>query len=123
MTARGDWRNSIADAHAIAAPLRAVVTDAHAGALSPTASFIEASPREFVLSAIKPAEDGKGVIVRDHNLGDEAVDTRIKVRRKFARAARVNLNEEEIAPAELNDGSEVVLQVRAKEIVTLKFEP
>jgi alpha-mannosidase len=118
----GDWRNALAQARAFAAPMRAVATDTHAGTLPPTASFVQASPREFVISALKQAEDGAGLIVRGYNIGNETIDARIVVWRKFARAARVNLNEEEIAPLELRAGREVALRVRAKEIVTVRFE-
>ncbi len=117
----GNWRDAFAEAHAFVAPLRAVVTDVHAGALSPSAGFIEASPREFVISAIKPSERGDGLIVRGYNIGEEAIDARIKVGREFAGAARLNLNEDEIAPIPLKEGREVALRVRGKEIVTIEL--
>ena len=118
----GDWRNAIDQARAFAAPMRAVATDVHAGALPSNASFVEASPREFVISAIKQAEDASGLVVRGYNIGEKEIDTMLRVLGRFSRAVRVNLNEEEIAPIELRDGREVKLQVRAKEIVTVKFE-
>ncbi len=117
----GNWRDAFAEAHAFVAPLRAVATNAHGGALSPSASFIEASPREFVLSAIEPSERGDGLIVRGYNIGAEAIDARIEVGRDFAGAARLNLNADEIAPLELQEGRAIALRVRAKEIVTLEF--
>ncbi len=118
----GDWRNAFAGAHAFAAPLRAVATDAHAGALPLSASFVHATPREFVISAIKPAETGNGMVVRGYNIGADTIEVTLRVGRNFARAARANLNEEEIAPIELRDGHEVTLQVRGKEIVTVRME-
>ncbi|MBI5301194.1 MAG: hypothetical protein HY868_03585 [Chloroflexi bacterium] len=119
--AEGDWRNTFVEARAFAAPMRAVATSTHPGTLAPTASFIEATPREFVISAIKQAEDRAGLIVRGYNIEEKPVDVRLRLLREFARAARVNLNEEEIAPVDLREGREVALSVRAKEIVTLKF--
>jgi len=118
----GDWRNAFIDAHAFAAPLRAVATDTHAGALPLSASFAQAAPREFVISAIKPAENGNGLVVRGYNIGVDAIEVTLRVWRNFARAARANLNEEEITPIELRDGREVTLQVRGKEIVTVRIE-
>ncbi|MDE3089756.1 MAG: hypothetical protein KGJ80_10300, partial [Chloroflexota bacterium] len=120
---RGDWRDAIADAHAFAAPLRAVATDAHAGTLPRAASFIDGTPREFVISAIKPAESGEGLIVRGYNRGPEAIEVTLRMFRDFARATRVNLNEEEIAPLDLLERRAVKLRVRGKEIVTVRFEP
>ncbi len=119
--AQGDWRSAFVDAHAFAAPLRAVATSSHAGALARAASFIETTPREFVISAIKPAEDGAGLIVRGYNIGDQPIEVTLRFWRAFARAARVDLNEKEITPVALRDGREVSLSVRGKEIVTLKI--
>jgi len=132
----GNWRNAIDEAHAFAAPLRAVAVPPRLpgdGTGERLASFIETSPREFIISAIKLAEDGSGLVVRGYNIGDQPIDARIVLSgvevlsevegwRRFARVARANLNEEEIAPIELQDGREVQVRVRAKEIVTVKFE-
>ncbi len=123
----GNWRNAIDQAHAFATPMRAVATDGHAGALPLSVSLVEASPREFVISAIKQAEDGNGIVVRGYNIGEEKIDVTLRIlvgerERAFSRAARVNLNEEEIAPIELRDGREVAFEVRGKEIVTTRLE-
>jgi len=149
----GNWRHSFAEAHAFATPMRAVTTSARSPLLPSTplrsaqdagggqgersaASFVEASPREFVFSAIKLAEEGEGLVVRGYNIGNEPIDARIVLLSTltalsvnsvegwhgFTRAARVNLNEEEIAPIELHEGCAVELHVRAKEIVTVRFE-
>jgi alpha-mannosidase len=45
-------------------PLTAVVTNAHAGSLPPEHSFASASPENIVLTAVKKAEDAKGLIFR-----------------------------------------------------------
>ncbi len=119
----GNWRNTFADAHAFAAPLRAVATSVHGGSLPSTASFVEVTPREFVISAIKHAEDGQGLIIRGYNSSDQPIDVALRSHRKFKHAARVNLNEEEVAPLELSDGCEVKLVVKGKEIATWKMMP
>jgi mannosylglycerate hydrolase len=118
----GDWRHAIDEAHAFAAPMRAVVTDAHPGALPSAASLVAASPRAFVISAIKQAEDDGGLVVRGYNSSSETIEVTLRVFGDFARAARANLNEESLAPLELRDGCEATLKVRGKEIVTLKLE-
>jgi alpha-mannosidase len=123
ISAAGDWRNTFADAHAFVTPLRAIATSVHSGSLASAASFVDVTPREFVISAIKPAEDGQGLIVRGYNIGDQSLDVMLHFSRKFRRAARVNLNEEEITPLDLRDGCEVRLSVKGKEIVTWKCMP
>ena len=44
--------------------LRLVGTDIHAGDLPTTASFLRVAPESVVLSGIKQAEDGHGLILR-----------------------------------------------------------
>ncbi len=117
----GDWRNAIHEARAFAAPLRAIATDAHRGTLAPTQSLLATSPCEFLVSAIKLAEDGSGLIVRGYNVDAADIEAEIVVAKQYARAMRVNLNEQVIAPIALDDGHTVKLSVRAKEIVTLEF--
>jgi alpha-mannosidase len=120
MPTDGDWRNAFADAHAFIAPLRAVATSVHAGALPSAAGFIEVTPREFVISAIKRAEDGTGLIVRGYNISDQSIDVTLRFQHQVKRIARTNLYEEEIAPLDRHAGYEVTLPVRGKEITTLK---
>lgn len=117
-----DWRNAIDQALTFAAPMRMVVAKPHAGTLPLSMSFVNASPREFVISAIKKPADGEGLIVRGYNIANETIEANIALWKNFSRAARVNLNEEEIASIDLQNGREVKIQVRAKEIVTIKFE-
>lgn len=117
----GDWRNAIEPAHAFAAPLRTVVAKPHGGSLARSASFVNAAPREFVISAIKKAEDSDGLIVRGYNLANETIEVNIVLWKNFSRATRVNLNEEEIAPVDLQNGREIKIKVRAKEIATIKL--
>ncbi len=121
--AAGDWRNTFADAQAFVTPPRAVATSSHGGVLASASSFVEVTPREFVISTIKHAEDGQGLIVRGYNIGDQPIDVTLRLYRPFTRAARVNLNEEEIGPLDLRDGCEMRLSVKGKEIVTWKVIP
>lgn len=98
-----------------------MATSSHEGLLASAASFVKATPREFVISAIKQSEDGTGLIVRGYNVGEQPIVVKLRLLRTFARATRVNLNEQDIAPIELRDGREILLMVRGKEIVTGKF--
>jgi alpha-mannosidase len=123
----GDWRNSMAEANGFAVPMKAVAftsslaVERPKGALPAAASFVAVEPGEFVITAIKAAEEGDGLIVRGYNIGEQTIEARVVLWREFRGAARVNLNEELIAPLELHNGKDVRLHVRAKEIVTLKF--
>ncbi len=136
----GDWRNALNEAHGFAAPMRAILPSSYSpnplssplpaggngegekGVSDEGRSFLTVSSREFVLSAIKSPEEGNGLIVRGSSLAEQPIEVSIELWREFGRAARVNLNEEEIATLELRGGREVRFSARPREIVTVRFE-
>lgn len=117
----GDWRTAFPQAHAFNAPLRAVTTAAHAGSLPAAGSLIDVAPATFVITAIKSAEAGDGVIVRGYNAGNEGIDARVAFNGPVRSVTRVNLAED---PAEMLDrdaAGRVTVRVKSREIITLKF--
>ena len=118
----GDWASVSRQAHFFNAPMRAVVTALHKGPLPPQLGFIHIEPAALVVSAIKGAEVGDGLIVRAHNIGREAVEGHLRLWRSFRGATLVNLNEEEIAELEVEGCEEITLPVRGGQIVTIKFQ-
>jgi alpha-mannosidase len=105
-------------AYAFEAPLRAISTGLHEGVLPSSGSFVEVSPQEFVISAVKEAEDGSGWLVRGYNISNEEIRVTIKPWRKFNHAARLNLAEERQSVLIPNQDGHVEFTVRAHEIVT-----
>jgi alpha-mannosidase len=61
----------------------------------PRRSFLTVSPRAVRVTAVKPAEDGSGVIVRLQNLSAERASAAVETPWVIADAAEVNMNEEE----------------------------
>lgn len=109
-------------AWAFDAPLRALTASTHSGPLPATMSFLRVQPDSFVLSAIKPAEDGQGWIARGYNATDQPIDVTLETWRPFAHVERVNLAEEGLSEQELTlDGATVALKARPHEIVTLRL--
>jgi alpha-mannosidase len=99
-----------------------MATHIHTGSLPGAAAFVRVKPEAFVLSTIKAAEDGSGLIVRGYNIGADTIDVRLSPWQKFVRAARVRLDETkeaELAPSA--DGS-VTFIARGHEIVTIKLQ-
>jgi len=118
---QGGWESAYAQAHAFNAPLRAVPVCASDGPLPLSLSFVESDPSEFVITAIKQAEDGDGLIVRGCNMGGEALDVTLRLASSFRRVTRVNLNEEEQEELAA-DGRAARFTARAWQVVTVKFE-
>ena len=117
----GGWENAYAQGHAFNAPLRAVAVPASDGPLPPSHSFVQADPTDFVITAVKQAEDGNGLIVRGYNIASKAREVTLRLDRPFRRAMLVNLNE---APQEelATNGNAVRFTTRARQIVTVRFE-
>jgi mannosylglycerate hydrolase len=117
----GGWEEAFQEAYAFDVPLRAVAAAVHEGARPAAAALLRVEPAQFVLSAVKSAEDGRGVVVRGYNIAAEPIRVTLAPGQRFARAARVRLDEtEEVELAPADDGS-VTLEARGHEIVTVRF--
>ena len=78
----------------------------------------------LVLSAVKPAEDGNGVILRCCNAGDTGVDGAWRLPFAADRAWQVRADEREPVALEPSDGGHTVrFRARPRGIVTVLLEP
>lgn len=124
--ADGDWEDARIwqQAWQFNIPLQAVQTAGAEAGLPSRQSVLSFSRPELVLSALKQAEDVPGrVIVRCYNIGTQALEG-ARIRLAGATSAwLVNLNEETLDELELNaDGTVMVENIRAKQILTLAFD-
>jgi mannosylglycerate hydrolase len=118
----GGWESAFAQAHRFAHPLRSVTTAAGKGQLASTASILSIAPETIVLSALRMAEDGQGIIVRLYNIAPQPTQGEVRLEEPYGAVEVVNLNEEPLGPAEVEDGR-VRLSLKPNEIVTLRFGP
>ena len=118
---KGCWREAYQQAYAFQSPLRALETGIHPGAIPFQGSFVSHSPAEFIISAVKEAENGKGWLVRGYNISSEAIQLNLRPLRRFAYATHTNLAEEEIAALPIGDGGSIELSVAGHEVVTIAF--
>jgi mannosylglycerate hydrolase len=118
----GDWRHAYQQAHAFSVPLRAVTTDQHEGSLPLELSFVEPGPRDLVVSAVKAPEEGQGLIVRFHNMADHEVNAQVGLCTPFRKATLADLNEQDLGQLVIPPHGKVLLPVRGKEMVTVRFE-
>jgi alpha-mannosidase len=122
----GDWREAALyhEAHAFNAPLKALVTslgEAGEGSLPTELSFASVEPARLVVSTIKVAEAGDGLILRLYNPTAREVEGRVHLWRPFVRAHLVRLDEEDIEPLARQPDGGVIIQVSRSEAVTIKF--
>ena len=117
----GNWEKSIAHAYAFEAPMRLVCTGMHNGTLPASGSFIKVEPAAFVVSAVKPSEDGGGWLVRGYNITGEAIHVTFKPLKPFKRVEQVNLAEEKQTALKPDKDGCVNLPARGHEIISVLF--
>jgi alpha-mannosidase len=95
-------------------------------ALGPAdAALLEVKPGEVVLSALKPAEDGAGTILRLLNPTDTAVEARIRLApallARIDEIRSVALDETGPREAVLRDGADILVPLRPHGLATLRL--
>jgi alpha-mannosidase len=117
--AERDRISSYHQAYAFETPMRAVSTGLHDGILPASGSLVEVTPQEFVISAVKETENGKGWLVRGYNISGEESNVTLKPWRKYRYVERVNLAEEKLSALRPAADGRVEFTARAHEIVTI----
>jgi mannosylglycerate hydrolase len=128
MPHKGDWlvANAPGQAYAFNHALTGVVTEQRTGEMPTSASFVEIQPRAVILSAVKPGEDGRSLIVRVWNPADRDIpEARLRFYRAPVRANITNLAEDTVLQ-ELSltgdNGNVVAFSLGAKKIATVRLE-
>jgi alpha-mannosidase len=118
---KGTWRDAYRHAYEFNARLRAVIGLPHPGTLPGAGSFLHVEPATFIITAIKVAEDGDGMIVRGYNITPEAVAVRLRTVFPFKSICRTRLDETTRVDIDYSPEGTVRFQAGANEIVTLRF--
>jgi 2-O-(6-phospho-alpha-D-mannosyl)-D-glycerate hydrolase len=117
---RWDSANIFREVEALALPVELLQAGAHKGDLPKKQSLFAVGPRNLVLSALKRAEDGKGLVARVYNPSEKCIEGMLKCFKTIASAERLTL--EETSPETLEtSGESVKFAVGAKKIVTLRL--
>ncbi len=88
-------------------------------------SFVEIEPDNVILSVLKMAEDGTGVILRFYETKGVETDAKITLFKELKAVKVVNMLEEEdeeVAKELKQEGKRIALTINPFEIVTLKIE-
>ena len=100
-------------------PFKTVQTTAHNGELGMEQSFLSVSSEEFVITAIKKAENSNSVIVRGYAIVDSKITIRLLADVKSVK--KVSLEENEIEDVMISDNS-ITVDVKKGEIASYLFE-
>ncbi|MGD0731780.1 MAG: glycoside hydrolase family 38 C-terminal domain-containing protein [Terracidiphilus sp.] len=120
----GTWKDALTVRHGYEYnyPLTAVVTTAHAGTLPAEHSFASVAPENVVLTAVKKAEDAKGLIFRVYEWAGKAATVEFHVPPGATGATVTNLMETpEGAPLAVTDDV-VKARIKPFEILTIRVD-
>ncbi len=120
---QGNWQEGavLQEAYSHKVPLKIIQGVSNKGELPPLAQFFEIEPQEkLILSALKQAEDGEGILIRFWNCTKEALQARIKTLLPLTSAKKVRLDETPLENLQLKKG-ELSLPVKKGEIVSIVF--
>lgn len=106
----GSWKQAGTElrAYEFNYKLQASQVESHQGGLPSTHSFVEVSPNNLVLTAIKKSEDGNSLILRFYEWAGKKTEARITVPAGASEAVETDLMEHDLNDAgarlKLNDG-------------------
>jgi hypothetical protein len=112
---------AISQAHSFAAPPLGGCTPSSNGPLSVTQLLLKVDRPEFVVTAVKPAENGRGIVIRGFNTTDSAIVVSLRPAWRIGRAWRVNLLEEPLEEWAV-DNNQIRLPVGPKQILSTLIE-
>lgn len=117
----GTWKEALTVRHGweYDYPLQAVVTTAHAGSLPSEHSFAAVTPENVVLTAVKKAEDAKGLIFRVYEWAGSETTAEFHVPPGATGATVTNLMEQPEGDPLKVDGDVVKVPIHPYEILTL----
>jgi len=93
--------------------------ESNVGKLNPLA-FLNQLPKEVRISAIKIAENGKGIILRLFHIGKEAKECSLELPGIIQKVEKVNLSEEWINDIPMQE-QQITFHIQPSEIVTLQL--
>jgi alpha-mannosidase len=110
-------------AEAFQSPLRAEGSTLHTGELPCKASLLSIHPDTIALTAVKTAEDERGLIVRCVNLNREVEETELQSLLPLSAAYSARIDETTLDEIDIDGNHSIHLQLRPNEIVTLRLLP
>jgi alpha-mannosidase len=120
----GTWKDAMTIRHGFEYnyPLTAVVTTAHAGSLPAEHSFVSVTPENVVLTAVKKAEDAKGLIFRMYEWAGKDSTVEFHVPPGATGATVTNMMETPEGSALAVSGDLVKAPIHPYEILTIRVD-
>jgi alpha-mannosidase len=118
----GDWRQALTEQHGwdFNYSLKALQVTRHSGSLPARYSFFAMEPSNVILTAVKKAEDGDGLILRFYEYAGKDTKVRLHVPRGATAAESTSLMETTDKTPVLPQDSVVAMDVKPYSINTVK---
>ena len=119
----GDFREAgvIREAHSFNRPMSVIELTKQSGELPESFSLVRVDSPAMIVETVKPAEDGRGIIVRLYESFGGTERAKITVPVEFKKATLTNLIERDIKELDIING-EIKITARPFEIITLRLE-
>jgi alpha-mannosidase len=116
-----NWRDYIHQAHSFNAPLKSITTSMHPGTLPTMGSFIENTNEKFIITTLKTADDGSGLIIRGYNSLSSPIATSLKLLIPVKKVQLVSLDEKLVEPLSVSADGFFDLHIGGHKIITLRL--
>ena len=119
----GGWREALTvrQGYELNYKLFSLQTEKHEGQLAAEHSFVQMYPDNLILTAMKKAEDGSGVVLRFYEWAGREGDARLALPAEVESASETDLMERTTGPLSVQNG-EVTVHTRPYEIKTIKVQ-
>ena len=121
----GDWKAALTVRHGYEYnyKLQAMQVESHGGRLPASHSFVQVEPENLVLTALKKAEDGDGLILRFYEWAGKKTDAQIEVPAGATSATSTNLMEKPEGPAlQITESNRISVPVTPYSINTIRID-
>ncbi len=120
----GDWKRALTvrRGYEFNYRLRALQVEAHEGLLPAQQSFVELQGNNVVLTALKKAQDGDGLVMRFYEWAGQNGEVHIRLPQGFTKAQITNLLEDSQGAPLALAGDQITVPVHAYEIVSVRLD-
>ena len=119
----GTWRDglTVRRGYELNYKLVSMPAEKHQGRLPAEHSFVEVQPEDLVLTAMKRAEDGSGLVLRFYEWAGKEVDAKLVLPGGAESASETDLMERTMGPLPVQNGA-VTVDTKPYEIKTIKVQ-
>jgi alpha-mannosidase len=110
-------------AQAFQSKMKAVGSALHDGILPASGSLLSIDNPSFDLTAVKKAEDGRGLVVRGVNLAHKPTDIQLTSMLPLQSASRTRMDETSLHELQVESGHILNIRLQPLEILTLRLDP